>query len=194
MSKQVPIGPSGDVAEVVGEVQETALAEYNAGILDAYPGGREAFALLLADVPEPSEDAAARIVLQILDAQTAEELDRPWDVDGMREYDGVVLRVLSIVKMPSDYTTGLGCYLVCTCSQPEIGEQFVLTTGSVSVVAQLVRAHVAGWLPLDVVPRQSARPTRKGYRPMHLELVRRGRRARAQVIEQAAQPAAAGGQ
>ena len=78
----------------------------------------------------------------------------------------------------------LGWYLVVKCDQPEIGEEFTTTTGSVSIVAQLVRAHVAGWLPLLVVPKQSEKPTRKGYRPMHLELVR-SKRTRAVVIDQA---------
>lgn len=161
-----------------------ALVEYNAWSLEQHPGAREAFMAMLEAVPEPDDDAAARIVMEIMQAQSIEDLDKPWDVEGMRDYDGTVLQVQSIAKMPSDYKTGLGCYLVCKCTQPGVGEVFTLTTGSVSIVAQLVRAHTLEAFPLEVVPRQSERPTRKGYRPMHLELVRRGRRVRAQVVDQ----------
>lgn len=173
------IEPAGEVVD-----QEQALVEYNAWALQQHPGAFEAFMAMLEAVPEPDDDAAARIVLEIMAAQSIEDLDKPWDVEGMRDHDGEVLQVHSIAKMPSDYKTGLGCYLVCKCSQPGIGEVFTLTTGSVSIVAQLVRAHTLEAFPLEVVPRQSERPTRKGYRPMHLELVRRGRRVRAQVVDQ----------
>jgi hypothetical protein len=95
---------------------------------------------------------------------------------------------------PRDYAEGLGVFLVCRVDQPHVGEEFILTTGSVSIVAQLVRAHTQGWLPLQVVPRKAAKPSRNGYFPMHLELVRNARRPRAVVIDQpsdaAPQPAA----
>lgn len=178
-----------EAAEGEMQDQEQGLVEYNAWVLQQYPGGYEAFLAMLGAVPEPDDDAAARIVMEILDAQSIEDLDKPWDVEGMRDYDGSILQVDSITKMPSDYKTGLGCYLVCKCSQPGIGAVFTLTTGSVSIVAQLVRAHTLNAFPLQVIPRQSERPTRKGYRPMHLEMVRRGRRVRANVIDQpAAEP------
>lgn len=176
---------AAEAAEGELQDQETGLVEYNAWVLQQYPGGFEAFLAMLGAVPEPDDDAAARIVMEILDAQSIEDLDKPWDVEGMRDFDGTMLQVEGITKMPSDYKTGLGCYLVCRCTQPGIGEVFTLTTGSVSIVAQLVRAHTLNAFPLQVIPRQSERPTRKGYRPMHLEMVRRGRRVRANVIDQA---------
>ncbi len=162
---------------------QTALQEWNAEVLAAAPGLAEVFLAMLAEVPDPPADATARIVAQILEARSVEELDRPWDAEGMRDYDGSVVRVESIHKMPSDYDQGLGTYLVCHCTQPGIGEKFILTTGSVSIVAQLVRAHALNALPLEVVPRVAEKPTRKGYHPMHLELVRRGRR-QATAIDQ----------
>lgn len=166
-----------------------ALVEYNVWTLQQYPGAVEQFKAMLEFVPEPDDDAAARIVMQIMGATGVEDLDKPWDVEGMRDYEGTAMVVHGITKMPSDYNTGLGVYLVCRVSQPGIGEEFVLTTGSVSIVAQLVKAYQLDAFPLEVVPRESEKPTRKGYRPMHLEMVRRGRRVRANVIEQNPAPA-----
>lgn len=164
--------------------EETALALYNAGILDAYPGAREQFMALLDQVPEPDDNASARIVMAILGSEDPEQLDAAWEAEGMRDYLDHVIRVKDIVKMPSAYTTGLGCFLVCQVDEPHIGEEFIVTTGSVAIVAQLVKAKVAGWLPLEVVPKQSERPSRNGYFPMHLEMVRRRARKRAVVIDQ----------
>jgi hypothetical protein len=164
---------------------QTALQEWNAEVLDSQPGLREAFLAMLELVPEPDGDATARIVASILGSQTVEDLDAPWTSEGMREYADVALRIKRIVKMPSDYQGGLGVYLVCYVDQPGIGEEFILSTGSVSIVAQLVRAHSLGALPLTIVPKIAAKPTRQGFYPMHLELVRAVRRQRAVVIDQA---------
>lgn len=189
-----PNGSQDQVPDGQESPDQTALVEYNAWALQQYPGGPEAFLAMLEAVPEPDEDATARIIMEILSAQSVEDIDKPWDVEGMRDYDGVVVQVNRVHKMPSDYKTGLGCYLVCKCTQPGIGEEFTLTTGSAAIVAQLVRVHTLEAFPIEVVPRQAEKPTKKGYRPMHLELVRRGRRVRAQVLDQKPQPAAAGGQ
>lgn len=151
------------------------LMEYNAEVLDSRPGVREAFMLMLTEVPDAAGDAVAGIVAQILQAERVEDLDRPWDAEGMREFIGRQIRVESLHKMPSDYAKGLGCYLVCQITDVGSGEQLVLTTGSVSIVAQLVRAYTLNALPLTVVPVQSDKPSKNGYYPMHVELVRERR-------------------
>lgn len=160
-------GDQGKEAEVQG------LAEYNAGILDSAPGVREAFREMLLHVPEPDPDAdqaTIKIVAQILAAQTAGDLDKPWDSDGMRHHFDQMLTVRSITRRPSDYTGGLGAYLGCDCILNETGEEQFITCGSVSCVAQLVRAHTLQVLPLIVIPRKANKPTPKGYWPYHLEV------------------------
>src|SRR5215472_6162415 len=149
-----------DPAATEAPGETTALVEYNIWALQQYPGAMEQFKAMLVGVPEPDDDAAARIVMQIMSAQSVSDLDKPWDVEGMRDHDGTMLTIHGITKMPSDYATGLGVYLVCDCSEPGIGERFVLTTGSVSIVAQLVKAHQLDAFPLEVVPRKAERPTK----------------------------------
>lgn len=176
MSKHTDPGPQSpdeggqDVTPPNGET--TALQEYNAEVLDSQPGIREAFMLMLAEVPDPPPDAAAAIVGAILSAQSVEDIDKPWDAEGMRDLKDRSLLVREVHKMPSDYAQGLGVYLVCRVVTGESGEEKVVTTGSVSIVAQLVRAHTLGALPLLVIPREAKKPSRNGYLPMHLELVR----------------------
>lgn len=155
--------------------EERALQEYNAEVLDSQPGLREVFLAQLMEVPEPDEDAAVKIVGTILGAETAEELDRPWDTDGMRTLYNRPLVVNSITRRPSDFRGGLGAYLGCDCTDPDTGERLFVTCGSVSSVAQLVRAHTLGLFPLTVVPVPAKRPTKMGYLPYHLEIDQRRR-------------------
>lgn len=161
------------------ESEVTGLAEYNAELLTDAPGLREAFMVMLANVPEPDPDATeaqVRMLAQILSAENAGDLDKPWDSDGMRSYFDRMLTVKSITRRPSDYVGGLGVYLGCDCILHETGEELFISCGAVMCVGQLVRAHTLGILPLIIVPRPAKKPTRKGYTPYHLEV--QGRAAR----------------
>ena len=153
---------------------ERALAEYNAEVLDSQPGLREAFLAMLVDVPEPDDDAAVKIVRTILGAESLEELNEPWETDGMRERIGRTLIVNAITRRPSDFTDGLGVYLGCECTDPDTGDALFITCGSVSSVAQLVRAHTLRLFPVRLIPVRAKRPTKRGYWPYHLQMLGRG--------------------
>jgi len=152
--------------------QVTGLAEYNAEVLASKPALVQAFLGMLDGVPEPDGDAAANIVGAILGAETAADLDKPWDSDGMRELFDQVVIVESITKRPSDYTGGLGVYLGCQCLIEATGERKFVSCGGVSAVAQLVRAHTLGALPLAVIPVKAKKATTAGYWPYHLEIMK----------------------
>ena len=138
------------------------------------PAVVEAFKRLMSDIPESDpNDATARIVAQILAAETPEELEEPWNGEGMRALSGRLLRITDVRRLPSEFLSGPGWYLGCTAVLVETGESKFVTTGSLSILAQIGRAVQAGWLPIDVVPREAEKPSRNGYRPMHLEIARR---------------------
>lgn len=157
-----------------GQESEQRLAEYNAEVLDSAPGVREAFMLMLMEVPEPDDDAAVKIVGAILGAERAEDLDKPWDSDGMRDFFEQRVTVHSITRRPSDYKGGLGVYLGCDCAIPRTGDKLFISCGSVSAVAQLVRAHALQAFPLTVIPTVAKKATPNGYWPYHLAIVREG--------------------
>lgn len=140
------------------------------------PAIRERFEVLLADVPEAdAEEATISIVTAIVGAEDPDDLDAPWAGQGMRKLIGRLLRVDSIKRLPSDFADGPGWYLGCDCLIEASGEKLFVTTGSLPILAQLATAYVKGWLPLSVVVRQSERPSRNGYFPMHLEIDRGAR-------------------
>ncbi len=151
-----------------------AMAEYNAEVLDSRPGIREAFLMMLREVPERTDEAvdvAARIVGTILAAEKPEDVDRPWDSEGMRKYFDQVVIVNAISRRPSDYEGGLGVYLGCECVIERTGEETFVSCGSVSAVAELVRLYALGSLPVKVVPIKAKKATKNGYWPYHLEVV-----------------------
>lgn len=126
-------------------------------------------ALLLPAAPAV-EDAADRIVAQILAATTWTELDKPWSGEQAEALCDVPLRISAAYAMPSDFKDGLGVYLRVEALRVDTGEIISFSVGSVNIVAQLVRAHVSGWLPLFATIRKSERASSNGYFPMHLEI------------------------
>jgi hypothetical protein len=130
-----------------------------------------AYEAMLAEVPDAGNEGIEGILEQIATATSAQELDEPWRAGGLGKYVDVPLVVTGIRKMPSDFGSGLAFFLVVDGAVRATGEKVAVTTGSVSVVAQLVKAWSLNAFPLLVVPRLAKRPTKDGYYPQHLEIV-----------------------
>lgn len=133
-----------------------------------------AYESMIVDVPDAGGDGIEGILLAIATATSAAELDEPWRAGGLGRYVDEPIVVTGIRKMPSDFGAGgLAWFLIVDGAVRATGEKVAATTGSISVVAQLVKAHNLGLFPLTVIPRLSKRPTADGYFPQHLEVVAR---------------------
>lgn len=128
------------------------------------------FADMAMMVPSETGDATENILAAILNADSWEGLSAPWDTTDVESIAGRVLRIDSVIRRPSDFRDGLNLFLVVHYVDVTTGEASVLTTSSVSVVAQLVRAYAAGWLPIYAEFVIAERPTEAGYRPHHLKV------------------------
>ena len=133
----------------------------------------EAYEAMIETVPEAGADGFESILRALALAGDVTDLDAPWRSTGLTELANVPIRLTGIRKMPSDYPGGLPWFLVMDGAIIDTGETIAVTTGAVSVVAQLVKAWSLGAFPLDVIPRIADRPSRSGYYPQHLEIVRR---------------------
>src|SRR5487761_769307 len=78
--------------------------------------------------------------------------------DGDGALLNVPVRIVGVRKAPSDYAHGPGFYLILDLVDLETGEKMAATTGAVGVMAQIVKAAAAGWIPLSVVLREAQRP------------------------------------
>lgn len=124
---------------------------------------------ILGGVPDAGQDGIEGILEQIAAASDTAGLDAPWRAGGLGAYIGTPLVITGIRKMPSDFGSGLSCFLVIDGAVRATGEKVTATTGSLSVVAQLLKAWQLDAFPVLVVPRASERPTKDGYYPQHLE-------------------------
>lgn len=128
-------------------------------------------ALAQQNLPEPDDDVMARIAAQVLAAETPDDLDTPWSQEGMREFFHVPLRVWSVRWADSEYEEGPPIFIIVEADRMDTGEPIVTTCGAEAVMAQLIKAHMAGWLPLDVKPTPARKPTKSGNMPYHLEVL-----------------------
>jgi hypothetical protein len=129
---------------------------------------------MIADIPEAGGDGYASILAQLATAEHPDDLDAPWRSGGLEEFVNQPLVIRGIRKMPSDFQGGLPWFLVADAAVVATGELVSITTGAVAVVAQLAKAHALGAFPWRVIPRQSERPSARGYYPQHLEVVPQG--------------------
>jgi hypothetical protein len=131
-------------------------------------------ARLLQNVPGRSEQAGLEMFMQILSATTLDELDRPWNGNGMGDYIDKRIRIDSIRQEPSSFKDGPGVFLVASGMDYSTGAVISFMTSSVYEMAQLLVAHDNKLLPADFVPRVAVKPTENGYYPRHLEVYREG--------------------
>ena len=131
---------------------------------------RELFLPMVMMVPESEGDGADRIVLAILQAASWDELSDPWNAEKTAALADVDLAMHTITRHVSSYTEGMGVFLVVHCKRLDTDEECVFATGSVSIVAQLVRAYALGAFPIYGQIKRSDKPTAKGYYPMHLDI------------------------
>lgn len=131
-----------------------------------------AYESMLAAVPDAGDGGGyERILEQIAAAESPADLDAAWRSGDLVELAGEPLVVRGIEKVPSDFGGGLPYFLVVDAVREATGESVKITTGAVSVVAQLVRAYAMGAFPLRVRPFVAERPTKSGYYPQHLEIL-----------------------
>jgi hypothetical protein len=152
------------------------MSDKNNGEISIYeqPGSAaiKAFGGMFDKVSEPSGEAYDRILEQIAAATDVDSLDSPWRSGSLGAMNGKEILVNGISKMPSDYDGGFGFFLLIDAIDKETGERVLLTTGAVAVVAQLVRANALDLFPVSFKVTVSEKPTKNGYHPIHLSVIR----------------------
>ncbi len=132
---------------------------------------RTMFASMVTAIPDVDTDGASeRIVLQILQAETWDDVDAPWDREPKDELIDKEMRIDSIMRRQSSYAGGLGVFLIVRGHLIDDERDVVFTTSSISVVAQLVKLFMLNALPVYAKLLKSERPSANGYWPQHLEV------------------------
>lgn len=129
------------------------------------------FADMAFTLPETTGDGGAGIIEAILNATEVESLDSVWGTKDPDKLVGEPLTILSATVSRSDYADGLGVFLVVKAHREGTGEDITFTTGSMAVIAQIVRAHTLQALPMRAKLVRADRPSASGYYPQHLEML-----------------------
>ena len=113
------------------------------------------------------EQAALDMVRRILTAGTPDEVLEGSAAIHAVDVLGQTLTVVGVKWNESDNASGPNFYAVMECVDAE-GEPFAVTCGAISVMAQLFRMDELHAFPVRVAIEEAARPTKSGYKPMHL--------------------------
>lgn len=127
------------------------------------------WAPMLAMVPDAEDTGYENILAQLAEA-TPEAIDDPWTAaNGIKSIVGRPFRCHSIARHASDYSGGFGWYLTLEVDMLDDGEQAIITCSAIGAVAQLVRLNAVDAFPVDMVAVEAAKPTKRGFRPIHLK-------------------------
>jgi dihydrofolate reductase len=133
------------------------------------PEIERAFSQMVTAIPEDDDNAMDDILATIMGSATWEDLNKAWESAKGERLAGRILRIDTVTRHDSDFAESLGFFLVAKGVDTKTGETFAWPTGSVGTMAQLARAYLSGWLPLFAEVIIAERPTKKGYRPQHLQ-------------------------
>lgn len=131
----------------------------------------EQFAEMALMIPSDSGDGIENILTQILSAQSWDELDSPWETSPVEDILDKPMRITGAKRMPSTFAGGLGVFLVVFLRDIKSGQEYVKTTGSVSVVAQIARAYAMGLQDVIVEWKRAPRASKNGFFPQHLKVL-----------------------
>ena len=128
--------------------------------LPATTSAVEALEARLDNIPAlDTSEVVERTLSRILNGDNAEAIFANPESVGLRDRAGSVIILNAVAGcLPSKMKSGLSRYVVLDCTDPETGEQFAATTGSLYAASAALRAQEAGLLPqtLRVVELESA--------------------------------------
>lgn len=137
----------------------------------AEPQGLELVKSILADVPDADTDPTERMANFIL-TQPAEKWAELWEgLPSIRDYKGRVIDVHGIRARESDFEGPVGVYLILDATDVETGAQELISCSSQMSMVQLLALHKRGQLPARVRIVEKDKPTKAGFRPIHLEYI-----------------------
>jgi hypothetical protein len=109
---------------------------------------------------------------RILDAESLDALmadDEPLDAEDIL---GVPMQLWGTKVNESDFVDGMPFYCVIEAKRLDTGEDVIVTCGAWKVAAKLLKADRMKWFPFVVTFEKAAKPTRQGYYPLDIKLVK----------------------
>jgi len=122
-------------------------------------------------VPQVDEDPTERMAAFIVN-QPAEKWEELWaGLPSIRDYKGQTITVHDMRARESDFEGPLGLYLILDATDDRTGEKVLISCSSQMSMIQLVTLRKRGQLPARVEVVEKDKPTKAGFRPIHLRYV-----------------------
>lgn len=128
----------------------------------------------LATQPTVEDDPTEAMLALVLNAQSPAEWNAIFQSESLKDYAGRQVRLNAYRTAKSDFEGGLDHYLILDATDLKTGERIVLTCSSVMSIAQVLNAQARGAWPIDVEIVQKDKPTKAGFRPIHLKYLSQG--------------------
>ena len=129
------------------------------------------FAEMAIMIPGDDENAVETILQTVLMAQSWDQLDAPWQTSDIEDVLNKELILKHAKRLPSTFTGGLGTFLVLFLEDPKTHQEYVKSSGSISIVGQVACAYARDWMPLKVKWRRAERASNNGFYPQHLQVI-----------------------
>ena len=154
-------------------MSKSSKAEAPADALVNFAGGGaiERINQFLAMAPTVSDDPTEAMLEAVLAASDPREWNDLFNSRSLRDSKGAAVRINAYRVNPSDFEGGLRHYLVLDVTDLETGAKGVLTCSSQMAIAQILNAEARVNLPIDVRIIEKDKPTKAGFRPIHLEYI-----------------------
>jgi hypothetical protein len=131
----------------------------------------EQFAEMAAAIPSDVGGGQEDILRKLFAATTWDELNEPWEATKVDDILGKPMRLVSVVRRPSSFQSGLGIMLVVKLTDAKTGKEHVKATGSVSIVGQLAWLYFMGATAVLIEWCRAERPSTQGFYPQHLKIL-----------------------
>lgn len=128
---------------------------------------------VIQSIPQAQTDPTERMAAFILNAPP-EEWDALWaKLPNLKDNVGRSFRLHDIRVADSDFEGPLGVYLICDVTWKDTGENALLSASSQISMVQMLALYRDKKLPADLQIVEKDKPTRAGFRPIHLHYLNR---------------------
>lgn len=119
------------------------------------------------EVIDDPELISKQMIAEILAAENDDEAELTGSAQGWAELEGIPIEIRDFRWRRSDFENS-DIYVVVFGTRMDFGENVILTTGSLNVVAQLSNLARRGRLPAVRILTRADKPTKSGFYPMQL--------------------------
>lgn len=131
----------------------------------------QTFVALLDRVPDAVDDDGFGIFAGLVNAENWEDLNQQSKLPDARAMVGRRLKVFTVTKRPSDLAEGFSHYLIVEAADLTSGESVMFQTSSAGVAVPLIKLHVWGKLPAQVLISEPDKLTKAGHKPLNLTVL-----------------------